>query len=223
MIQIDNLTKKYRGQVKDQSILDDLSFSAKKGEKILIEGENGAGKTTFLKILGLQDRNFEGSYFIEGKKIGDRREREIARLRNEVFGFVFQDYHLLEEETAYNNILVPLIYSKKYKRKERRKRIDEIAALLEIESLLKQKVKRLSGGEKQKVGIARALVNGPKILLMDEPTNSLNLRMKEKIIDYTEKIMGSDSILIIVTHDLSVFDHSLYTIYRLRDGKLIEK
>ena len=224
MISLKNLRKVYNENKKNELIvLDECNLDVKKGDKIIITGENGVGKTTFLKILGLLDKNYSGEYFINGKDISNLSTTEIARLRNEVFGFFFQEYNLLEDETTFDNIVIPLIYSKKYKRSERKQRIREVCRNLEIENLLRQKVKTLSGGEKQRVAIARAIVNDPDIIILDEPTSALSSKLKLKAINYIKKIIGNEKTLIVVTHDLNIVDNlrqtSKYIHYNLEDGK----
>lgn len=224
MISLKNLRKVYNENKKNELIvLDECNLDVKKGDKIIITGENGVGKTTFLKILGLLDKNYSGEYFINGKDISNLSTTEIARLRNEVFGFFFQEYNLLEDETTFDNIVIPLIYSKKYKRSERKQRIREVCRNLEIENLLRQKVKTLSGGEKQRVAIARAIVNDPDIIILDEPTSALSSKLKLKAINYIKKIIGNEKTLIVVTHDLNIVDNlrqtSEYIHYNLEDGK----
>lgn len=224
MISLKNLRKVYNENKKNELIvLDECNLDVKKGDKIIITGENGVGKTTFLKILGLLDKNYSREYFINGKDISNLSTTEIARLRNEVFGFFFQEYNLLEDETTFDNIVIPLIYSKKYKRSERKQRIREVCRNLEIENLLRQKVKTLSGGEKQRVAIARAIVNDPDIIILDEPTSALSSKLKLKAINYIKKIIGNEKTLIVVTHDLNIVDNlrqtSKYIHYNLEDGK----
>ncbi len=221
MININNLSKKYNQETKfEQLILDNCSLDVAKGERIVIVGENGVGKTTLLKIIGLLDKNFSGNYLIDNKNIAEMSTNEISRLRNEIFGFIFQEYNLLEDETAYNNIIVPLIYSIKYNGKEKKERINTVAENLEIKDILKRKVRLLSGGERQRVAIARAIINDPEVIILDEPTNALNPRLKTKTISYIENMIENKKSLILVTHDKSLVDELNYTCYELANGQL---
>ena len=223
MLEITNLVKKYNeNSSSEQIVLNDCFFKIEEGEKVIITGENGSGKTTLLKIVGLLDKNFYGKYLIDGNNIDNLSNRKIAELRNEMFGFIFQEYNLLEEETVYENIVIPLIYSKKYNRLEKKDRIYHVSEILEIKEFLNKKVKFLSGGERQRVAIARAIINDPKVLILDEPTNALNPRLKAKVISYIEKL-GSEKSLILVTHGYSLVELFNWHHYEIIDGKLIRK
>lgn len=222
MIEIKNLTKKFSTNGEELLVLDNAEMNINDGDNIIISGENGAGKTTFLKIVGLLDRKYSGDYILDSKLVGDFTEKDMSKYRNEVFGFIFQEYNLIESETTYNNILIPLIYSSKYKRADRKQRIHEISEEFEITEILNKKVKFLSGGERQKVTIARALVNEPSVILMDEPSNTLNLRMKDKLIEYIEVLKRKSKTIVVVSHDKYLTDNLKkqdFVEYELEDGK----
>ena len=146
---------------------------------------------------------------------------DIARLRNEVFGFMFQDNKLLENESAYNNIFIPLIYSKKYRYFDRKKRVIEISEILGIEKLLKKRVFQMSGGEKHLVALARAMVNDPSVLILDEPFSSLSIENRKLIMEYVDNIMDENKILVMVTHDSSIYSDKRYITLNMTEGKLI--
>ena len=222
MIEIKNLTKKFSTNGEELLVLDNAEMNINDGDNIIISGENGAGKTTFLKIVGLLDRKYSGDYILDSKSVGDFTEKDMSKYRNEVFGFIFQEYNLIESETTYDNILIPLIYSSKYKRADRKQRIQEISEEFEITEILNKKVKYLSGGERQKVTIARALVNDPAVILMDEPSNTLNLRMKDKLIEYIEVLKRKSKTIVVVSHDKYLTDNLKkqdFAEYKLEDGK----
>lgn len=222
MIEIKNLTKKFNTNGEELLVLDNAEMNINDGDNIIISGENGAGKTTFLKIVGLLDRKYSGDYILDSKSVVDFNEKDMSKYRNEVFGFIFQEYNLIESETTYDNILIPLIYSSKYKRADRKKRIQEISEEFEITEILNKKVKYLSGGERQKVTIARALVNEPSVILMDEPSNTLNLRMKDKLIEYIEVLKRKSKTIVVVSHDKYLTDNLKnkdFVEYELEDGK----
>lgn len=222
MIEIKNLTKKFNTNGEELLVLDNAEMNINDGDNIIISGENGAGKTTFLKIVGLLDRKYSGDYILDSKSVGDFTEKDMSKYRNEVFGFIFKEYNLIESETTYDNILIPLIYSSKYKRSDRKQRIQEISEEFEITEILNKKVKFLSGGERQKVTIARALVNEPSVILMDEPSNTLNLRMKDKLIEYIEVLRRKSKTIVVVSHDKYLTDNLKkqdFAEYELVDGK----
>ena len=222
MIEIKNLTKKFSTNGEELLVLDNAEMNINDGDNIIISGENGAGKTTFLKIVGLLDKKYSGDYILDSKLVGDFTEKDMSKYRNEVFGFIFQEYNLIESETTYDNILIPLIYSSKYKRADRKQRIHDISEEFEITDILNKKVKFLSGGERQKVTIARALVNEPSVILMDEPSNTLNLRMKDKLIEYIEVLRRKSKTIVVVSHDKYLTDNLKkqdFVEYELEDGK----
>lgn len=221
MLDLTDISKTFqKGTSSEQKVLVNCFLSVKEGDRIVIGGENGSGKTTLLRIIGLLDKEYEGEYRINNKAVSKMSPTHIATLRNEMFGFIFQDYNLLEDENAYDNIIIPLLYSKKYEKKERAKRIHEISEILEITSILKRKVNVMSGGERQKVAIARALVNDPQVLVFDEPTSALNPRMKLKTLNYIESILDKKKALVFVSHDRTLSENANYICYQMADGLL---
>jgi len=203
LLQIENVTKIYNeGSLSETKVLENSCFELAKGEFVVVIGPSGSGKTTLLNILGLLDRNYKGTYRIHLKDVKTMSNNQLARYRNEVFGMVFQDYILLENQSAYENILGPLYYSKKYPRNKRKERINDIAKQLEIDGVLNRAVKNLSGGQRQRVAIARAIINDPDILLMDEPTASLNEDLAHDIMGFIVKFSEKNQkSVVLVTHD----------------------
>ena len=218
MIEMIDIKKRYINS--DKNIIDGCSAIFDIGKRYALFGENGSGKTTLVKILGLLDKNFSGTYRINGKDVLRMSGSDIARLRNEVFGFMFQDNKLLENESAYNNIFIPLIYSKKYRYFDRKKRVIEIAEILGIEKLLKKRVFQMSGGEKHLVALARAMVNDPSVLILDEPFSSLSIENRKLIMEYIDNIMDENKILVMVTHDSSIYSDKRYITLNITAGKL---
>lgn len=219
MIEMIDIKKRYINS--DKNIIDGCPAIFDIGKRYALFGENGSGKTTFVKILGLLDKNFSGTYRINGKEVLSMSGSDIARLRNEVFGFMFQDNKLLENESAYNNIFIPLIYSKRYRYFDRKKRVIEIAEILGIEKLLKKRVFQMSGGEKHLVALARAMVNDPSVLILDEPFSSLSIENRKLIMEYVDNIMDENKILVMVTHDSSIYSDKRYITLNMTEGKLI--
>lgn len=204
MIKLKRVSRIYDSQTQ-QSVeaLLGIDLEIKEAEIVIVVGESGAGKSTLLNIIGLIDRDYSGEYELDGYELKAFSASEFATLRNEYFGFVFQDYALIEDESVLENIIVPLMYSKKFKRNSWGKRVEAALRIVRMESLTNRKVKHLSGGQRQRVAIARALINSPRILLMDEPTGSLNRDMSQEIMaDIYAEVKKAGMTLIIVTHDL---------------------
>lgn len=223
MIEINNLSKTYKdGTLETYEVLKSCNLTISDEENVLITGENGAGKTTLFKIIGLMDKNYSGDYYIDGVNVKDLENKEYSYMRNNMFGIVFQDFFLIEDEIVRDNISVPLYYSKKFNLKQKKKRIDEVVEFLELKNIVNKKVKHLSGGERQKVSIARAIANEPDILLMDEPTNALSLLMKEKLKTFIKNYAKNNKSVILISHDKEYLEMDLFTKYKMNDGKLIK-
>ncbi len=222
LLHLKNVSKVYnKNTTLETQVLQDCSFRLNEGDLLVITGESGTGKTTFLNIVGLLDKSYEGSYLFNGQDVGKLTNRKLAAVRNERLGIVFQDYFLIEDATVYDNIVVPLYYSKKYKRKDRKSRIQEIAKTLKIEDILHKTVSLLSGGQRQRVAIARALINEPSVLLLDEPTSSLNKDLAQDIMQFiVNYAQNTNTTVILVTHDTQNVPLAFNEKYTLMDYKL---
>lgn len=224
ILELSNVSKTYGSSLKGDKVkaLDEISLKIRSGEKIYIVGESGAGKTTLLNTISLMDGIFEGQYQIDGKDIHALSAKDKRRLRNGIFGFMFQEYALLEEDTVAENVEIPLLYSNKIKRKERSKRIQEVLRQIQMEEYRFKKVKNLSGGQRQRVALARALVNWPEMLILDEPTGSLNREMSNAIMEYIlQYIDENQKTLILVTHDLEKVKKGDGRVIQMKGGKII--
>ena len=203
IICLNNISKDYVNKKKTVHALSDLSLKIYQSDMIAIMGESGAGKTTLLNILGLLDTPTKGKYFLYDKDTSELDDERKSEMRNKVFGFVVQDYGLVDYYTVFENVEIPLLYSKDKLSKDQRKDLIE-ALLLElgIEDKINTKCYELSGGQKQRVAIARALVNKPDIIIADEPTGSLDKKTSGEIMEIFKEINRKEKItIIIVTHD----------------------
>lgn len=205
MIQIKNLVKIYnKGKTNEFCALKGIDLSIEEGEMVAIIGKSGAGKSTLLHILAAIDSYDKGSYLVDGVSVGDLKEKERARFRNQKIGIVMQDYALIDEYTIEENVQIPLIFGKVKGNDVRREKIMTALKNVGLAELAKKPVRQLSGGQKQRVAIARALVNNPAFLLADEPTGALDSKTSGEIMDVFEKLNQGGKTVIIVTHDMEV-------------------
>lgn len=205
MIQIKNLVKVYnKGKTNEFCALKGIDLSIDEGEMVAIIGKSGAGKSTLLHILAAIDSYDKGSYLVDGVSVGDLKEKDRARFRNQKIGIVMQDYALIDEYTIEENVQIPLIFGKVKGNDVRREKIMTALKNVSLDELAKKPVRQLSGGQKQRVAIARALVNNPAFLLADEPTGALDSKTSGEIMDVFEKLNQGGKTVIIVTHDMEV-------------------
>lgn len=198
--------------------LDNLSLKIGTGEFIAIIGPSGCGKSTLLNILGLLDTPDGGEYTIDGKRVDDLSNKQRARFRNEVFGFVFQSFNLLPRTSAYDNVMLPLKYRKGDSRDQK---VREVLASVGLSDRLKSRPNQLSGGQQQRVAIARALVNEPKIILADEPTGNLDTKTGLEIMDLFKEIHRTGTTVVMVTHNNELL-HYATRVIAMKDGKIVE-
>ena len=205
MIEIKNLVKIYnKGKTNEFCALKGIDLSIEEGEMVAIIGKSGAGKSTLLHILAAIDSYDKGSYLVDGVLVGDLKEKDRARFRNQKIGIVMQDYALIDEYTIEENVQIPLIFGKVKGNDVRREKIMSALKNVGLDELAKKPVRQLSGGQKQRVAIARALVNNPAFLLADEPTGALDSKTSGEIMDVFEKLNQGGKTVIIVTHDMEV-------------------
>lgn len=217
-IEITELCKVYTVSSSERVIaIDNLSLEIKEGEFIAIEGVSGSGKTTLLNMIGTLDVPTSGCIKIKGMIITKMNSREMASFRNAYIGFVLQDFALVPYYTGYENIEVPLLFVRKHI--DRKRRIEELAEMLDISNLLARKVNTMSGGQKQRIAIARALVNDPPIILADEPTGALDSKTKEEIVHLLRSIADSGKTVVMVTHDIKAASYADRVI-TVSDGKI---
>ncbi|MGL5041955.1 MAG: ABC transporter ATP-binding protein [Culicoidibacterales bacterium] len=220
MIEIINGSKVITTKYLTIDILKQINLTIEKGEMLAITGPSGSGKTSLLNILGGLDMLSKGDYKYDGKNIAGYSAKECAHLRNKEFGFVVQNFALLDDYSVFENVEFPLKFAKKL-RKERQKIVQALLGRLEIIGHKNKMPTALSGGQQQKVAIARALVNQPQVIFADEPTGSLDSVNGAKVIEMLEVAHANGATVIIVTHDESLACRCRRRVY-LADGKIIK-
>jgi lipoprotein-releasing system ATP-binding protein len=205
------------------SVLKDITFSINKGDFVSIIGKSGCGKSTLLYILSTMDTDYEGELLLGGVQMRGKTEKELASVRNEQIGFVFQFHYLLNEFTVLENVMLPGLKLNKSTEDEIRVRAIEKLKRLDIEKLADKKASQLSGGEKQRVAIARALINNPSIIMGDEPTGNLDKKNSEIVFGIFRELAEVDKqSLLIVTHD-NEFARRTHRIIEMEDGRIITR
>lgn len=202
-------------------ILSDINLSVGQGEFLAITGKSGCGKSTLLYILSTMDTDYEGDLLIDGLSVKDEKEEALARIRNEKIGFVFQFHYLLEEYNILKNVMLPGLKLNRLPLAEIEQKAMQWLTMLDIASLANKQVRQLSGGEKQRVAVARALINDPHIILADEPTGNLDKKNGEIVFNIFKRLaeeMGQT--LLVVTHDLQ-FAAGAHRIVQMEDGRII--
>lgn len=198
--------------------LSNVSFSVEQGEYVAIMGESGSGKTTLLNILAALDKPTGGQVILDGKNLSSVKEREIAAFRRDNLGFVFQDFNLLDTFSLKDNIFLPLVLSGKNVR-EMYERIKPIAAKLGITPLLEKYPYEVSGGEKQRTAVARALITNPKLVLADEPTGALDSRATDSLLGAFREINQDGQTIVMVTHSVKAASHAGRVLF-IKDGEV---
>ena len=219
VIELKNVNKIYKTKAEEIHILKNVNLSFSKGNFVSIQGKSGSGKTTLLNILGLLDVPTNGDMLIDDKIINYRNEKIKNKIRNEKMGFVFQFHYLLNEFTALENVMMPALINKKFNKKEVREKAMELLELVGLSERVKHKPLELSGGEKQRVAIARSMINDPEIILADEPTGNLDTETSLVINNLFKKINEEKKqSIIIVTHSLELANLAEYK-YKIEKGE----
>ena len=221
MIKLENIYKTYELSGEKITALDNINLEIKAGEFVSIIGKSGSGKSTMLNVLGMLDGWDSGEYILDGIKASDLKGNEVAKIRNQKMGFVYQNFNLLQKLSAVENVALPLMYSGQSS-KENMKIAKEYLDLVGLSDKIYNKPTQLSGGQQQRVAIARALVNQPKILFADEPTGALDSKTSKDIMSLIQRIWKEQGITVImVTHDDSLASQA-NRIIRVSDGKILE-
>src|SRR2546427_11987910 len=221
LVELRNVSKIYHLGGEEIRALDDVSLDIEGGEFISIIGPSGSGKSTLMHILGCLDSPTKGTITLDGTMIQDASTAQLARIRNQKIGFVFQFFNLLPKLNVLQNVELPMIYSGVSAR-ERRQRAIKALEMVDLQNRMKHRPMQLSGGQQQRVAIARALVNSPKIVFADEPTGNLDSHTGEAILQLFCKLSGEGSTVILVTHDPEIAAVTPRRI-EIRDGKIAER
>lgn len=219
LIEFQDIYKIY--DVGDQEVraVDGVSFSVQKGEFIAIIGKSGSGKSTCMNIIGCLDVPTNGSYFLNGKDVSRMNKDELAEIRNEMLGFIFQQYNLLPRLNVLDNVKLPLLYrglSEAKQAEQAMKALERVG----LTDKYKNKPSQLSGGQQQRVSIARALAGNPSIILADEPTGALDSKTSAEVIDFLKELNNLGNTIVLITHDNAIASQAK-RIVRLQDGKII--
>ncbi len=219
MILMQGITKVYRLSEVSVTVLKGIDISIQQGEYVAIMGASGSGKSTLMNIIGCLDRSTAGDYNLEGRDLMRLDDEQLAYVRNQRIGFVFQQFNLLPRSTALENVMLPMVYANISKSK-RRQRAIEVLTQVGLGNYLDNRPTQLSGGQQQRVAVARALVNDPALVLADEPTGALDSETSQEIMDLLTELNRNGITIIVVTHDREVAAQTRRMI-RLQDGLVI--
>ncbi len=218
MIRMTNIEKEYLTGAMAFKALKGVDLNIKKGEYVSIVGPSGSGKSTMMNIIGCLDIQTAGDFYLDGEEIATLSSNQLADIRNQKIGFVFQAFNLLPYATAFENVEVPMLFAKT-NGKQRKKRIIELLNRVGLGEKINNKPTEMSGGEMQRVAIARALANDPEIILADEPTGNLDSASGEAIVKIFDELHQMGKTVVMITHDMSLADKT-DRIIRLKDGML---
>jgi len=220
LLNLSHIYKDYQQEKLVVPVLKDVSLSVEEGEYVAIMGPSGSGKTTLMNIIGCLDLPTSGSYELAGDDVLKYKDRELADVRLNSIGFVFQSFHLLPRESALENVALPLIYAG-VKKADREKRAAAALDRVGLADRVDFKPTQLSGGQKQRVAIARAMVNNPKILLADEPTGALDSKSGKQIMELFDRLNEEGVTIVMITHDAKIASYAKRVI-RIIDGEIEE-
>lgn len=219
LFEVRDLEKTFHGEAVETQVLRGLTFTIEKGEFVSIMGPSGSGKSTLLHILGFLMESSGGEYRFNGRQYHDHTEEEVATVRNRDMGFVFQTFNLLPRLSIYENIQLPLIYSKRPEG-EWKERVEDVVDIVGLSHRMEYEAYKLSGGEKQRVAIARALVNGPSVIFADEPTGNLDSESGQAVMQTLQRLHRElGHTIVLITHETFTAEHADRMIYMV-DGSL---
>ena len=218
MIQVEDVHKSYDLGETFVHALRGVSFNIKAGEFVSIMGPSGSGKSTLMNIVGCLDTPSKGTYLLNDRNVGNLDEEQLAGIRNEEIGFVFQKFHLLPRSSALENVALPLKYAS-VKQSERLTRAEEVLDKVGLSNRLTHKPTEISGGEQQRVAIARALVNSPSILFADAPTGNLDSKTGHQVLEIFKDLNKRGQTIVVITHEREIAEQSQRTI-TIKDGEI---
>ncbi|MBR3517392.1 MAG: ABC transporter ATP-binding protein [Lachnospiraceae bacterium] len=220
MLKMQGITKEYEMGEETSVVLKGIDLSVRRGEFLAVLGPSGSGKSTLMNIIGCLDVPTAGDYWLHGKRIADEDETELARIRSAEVGFIFQSFHLLQRQTAFQNVELPLIYAN-MSEKKRHERVEEMLIKVGLEDRMYHMPNQLSGGQQQRVAIARAIATNPTILLADEPTGALDQKTGAQVMNLFHELNDEGRTIIMITHDAKIASHAS-RIVRILDGNISE-
>jgi putative ABC transport system ATP-binding protein len=221
LIEMRGIRKDYEMGKTEVNALKGIDLEVKAGEFIAIVGPSGSGKSTLMNLIGCLDRPSEGEYYLDGNKVDEMGDDDLARIRNKKIGFVFQTFNLLPRTNCLHNVELPLLYSS-VSRKDRERKAREMLERVGLGERLRHNPNELSGGERQRVAIARALVNDPAIVLADEPTGNLDSKTGSEILAIFSDLNADGKTIVLVTHEKYIADYSRRVV-SLRDGEVVDE
>jgi len=220
ILSMKNIVKEYEMGEEIFRALDDVSLEVRKGEFLAVLGPSGSGKSTLMNIIGCLDSPTSGEYILNGESVADLDERQLAHIRNKEIGFIFQSFHLLQRQTAQENVELALIYANQ-DGKKMHKRSEELLTKVGLEDKIKSLPNQLSGGQQQRVAIARAIANNPTILLADEPTGALDQKTGAQVMQLFHELNEEGRTIIMIYHESKIASHA-ERIVKILDGRISE-
>jgi len=219
IIELRNVSRYYEMGENIVKALDNVNISVEVGDFVAIMGPSGSGKSTGMNLIGSLDLATKGEIYLDGENIEELEESELAQVRGKKIGFIFQQFNLIPNLTAKENVMLPMLFQN-IDREEREERAEKLLKLVGLEDRMHHHPNQLSGGQQQRVAIARSLANDPEVILADEPTGNLDSKTEEKIMDFLVELNKKGKTIIVVTHAPEIAERYANTIYWLKDGKI---